>query len=61
MGSMLNYIEVQRMKHADLEKAIHLENTRPLPDRDALYHLKVQKLRIKDTIEGLKQGSISLP
>jgi hypothetical protein len=37
-------------KHAELEHAIELENSRPLPDEMLIQELKRQKLRIKDEI-----------
>jgi len=43
-------IEALKAKHAELERAIDEENSRPLPNRDAVSDLKRQKLRIKDEI-----------
>ena len=37
-------------KHADLEKAIHLEMTRPAPDDAMLSDLKRRKLKIKQQL-----------
>lgn len=43
------------MKHADLERAIEVENQRPLPDNLRVTQLKREKLRIKDEIARLQQ------
>jgi hypothetical protein len=43
-------IEALREKHASLERALDEENSRPLPNEDAIHDLKRQKLRIKDEI-----------
>ena len=48
--SLQDRIEALREKHAALERAIHEENSRPLPNDDAISDLKRQKLRIKDEI-----------
>jgi hypothetical protein len=49
MGSG-NHIASLKDKHAELENAIELENSRPLPDEMLIQELKRQKLRIKDEI-----------
>ena len=49
-------IEALKAKHAELERAIDEENSRPLPNRDAVSDLKRQKLRIKDEIFSLEQS-----
>jgi hypothetical protein len=48
-------IEALKAKHAELERAIDEENSRPLPNRDAVSDLKRQKLRIKDEIFQLER------
>jgi hypothetical protein len=48
--SLQDRIEALRAKHAALERAIDEENSRPLPNDDAISDLKRQKLRIKDEI-----------
>lgn len=48
--SLQDRIEALREQHAALERALDEENKRPLPNRDAIYGLKRQKLRIKDEI-----------
>ena len=53
--SLQDRIEALREKHAALERAIDDENSRPLPNQDAIYDLKRQKLRIKDEIFQLER------
>lgn len=53
--SLQDRIESLKEKHALLERAIDEENTRPLPDRDAIADLKRQKLRIKDELFQLER------
>jgi hypothetical protein len=48
--SLQDHIEALKEKHAALERALDEENKRPLPNQDAIYDLKRQKLRIKDEI-----------
>jgi hypothetical protein len=48
--SQQDRIDALRERHAALERAIEEENTRPLPNDDAISDLKRQKLRIKDEI-----------
>ena len=48
-------IEALKAKHAELERAIDEENSRPLPNRDAVSDLKRQKLRVKDEIFQLER------
>ncbi len=45
-----SHINALQLKHAGLEKQIHDELARPLPDLSALNALKRRKLRIKDEI-----------
>lgn len=45
-----SYINSLHTRHAGLEKQIHDESTRPLPDLSALKTLKQRKLRIKDEL-----------
>jgi hypothetical protein len=45
-----DHISTLKAKHAELEQAIEIENSRPLPDETLLHDLKRQKLRIKDEI-----------
>ena len=54
--SQQDHIEALKAKHAELERAIDEENSRPLPNRDAVSDLKRQKLRIKDEIFSLEQS-----
>jgi hypothetical protein len=42
-------------RHASLETRIAEEGGRPLPNPDALSRLKLQKLRLKEEMERLRQ------
>lgn len=42
-------------QHAALETKIAEQHSRPLPDEEQLRRLKVDKLRIKDQLEGVTQ------
>ncbi len=53
--SLNDRIEVLKQQHAALERAIDEENTRPLPNHDAIADLKRQKLRIKDELYQLER------
>jgi hypothetical protein len=53
--SLQDRIEALKEKHAALERALDEENKRPLPNQDAIYDLKRQKLRIKDEIYQLER------
>jgi hypothetical protein len=53
--SLQDHIEALRQKHAELERALDEENKRPLPNQNAIYDLKRQKLRIKDEIFQLER------
>jgi len=55
--SMQDYVESLRSKHAVLEQQIDDELHRPLPDQAMLTRLKREKLRIKDEIARLGNGS----
>ena len=45
-----NHISSLHEKHAELEKALDTENSRPLPDQIVIAEIKKHKLRIKDEI-----------
>ncbi len=53
--SMQDRIEALREKHALLDRAIDEETHRPLPNQEAIYDLKRQKLRIKDELFQLEK------
>jgi hypothetical protein len=48
-------IEALKEKHAMLDRALDEESHRPLPNQEAIYDLKRQKLRIKDEIFALER------
>ena len=53
--SLQDRIEALKQKHAAHERALDEETKRPLPNQDAVYDLKRQKLRIKDEIFQLER------
>jgi hypothetical protein len=50
-------LEALKERHAFLEARIADEDQRPRPDSDALYRLKLEKLRLKDEMERLRNQS----
>jgi hypothetical protein len=57
--STQEYVESLRDKHAFLEQQIDAELHRPLPDQLLLSRLKREKLKIKDEMVRLGNGSAS--
>ncbi len=53
--SLQSHIEVLKERHASLETRIADEDQRPRPDSDALVRLKLEKLRLKEELERLRQ------
>lgn len=47
-------IETLRARHAELERRIDQENSRPHPDDTSVVQLKKEKLRLKEEISQLK-------
>ena len=43
-------VDTLRLKHAELDEALQVENKRLFPDTVAISELKKQKLRIKDQL-----------
>jgi hypothetical protein len=54
--SLESRIESLKGRHAALETRILDEDSRPRPDSEALMRLKVEKLRLKEEMERLKNG-----
>ncbi|MBV9783332.1 MAG: DUF465 domain-containing protein [Acidisphaera sp.] len=50
-------LESLKERHATLETRIADEDHRPRPDSDALLRLKLEKLRLKEEMERLQNGS----
>ncbi len=50
-------IDSLKSRHASLDTRIAEEDHRPQPDQDALIKLKLEKLRVKQEMERLRQGS----
>jgi len=53
MMTMDGRIESLKERHAALEMQIAEEDSRPRPDADTLFRLKLEKLRIKEELERL--------
>lgn len=55
--SVENHLEALKTKHFNLEKEIHVTGMRPAPDQTTLTRLKREKLKIKEEIERLEDGT----
>ncbi len=53
--SLQSRIESLRTRHASLDDRIFDEDHRPAPDQGTLNRLKLEKLRLKDELERLRQ------
>lgn len=51
--SLEDRVKALQDKHADLEKILEDEESRPLPDNVLLHDIKRQKLAIKDELQRL--------
>ena len=51
--SLEDRVKALHDRHADLERVLEDEESRPLPDNVVLHDIKRQKLAIKDEIERL--------
>ncbi|WP_428392694.1 YdcH family protein [Lichenicoccus sp.] len=49
-------IDSLKIRHANLDSRIVEEDHRPQPDQDALNRLKLEKLRVKQEMERLRDG-----
>jgi hypothetical protein len=54
--SLQSHLEALRERHAFLETRIADEDQRPRPDAEALTRLKLEKLRLKDEMERLRNN-----
>ena len=52
--SLETRLDALRERHASLELRIADEDQRPKPDSDTLTRLKIEKLRVKEEIERLR-------
>ena len=50
-------IDSLKSRHASLDSRIVEEDHRPQPDQDALHRLKLEKLRVKQEMERLRQSN----
>jgi len=46
-------IEALKVRHAELDQALHTEEIRPMPNEIRISELKKEKLRVKDEIARL--------
>jgi hypothetical protein len=53
--SLQAHIDVLKERHANLDIRISDEGGRPQPDSTQLYKMKVEKLRLKEEMEGLSR------
>jgi hypothetical protein len=51
--SLESHVSALRTKHADLDRTLGFEQSRPAPDSTAIKKLKMEKLRIKEEIDRL--------
>ena len=49
-------IESLKERHAMLDARISDEDQRPAPDNDAMFRMKVEKLRVKEEMERLRSA-----
>ncbi|MBV8615001.1 MAG: DUF465 domain-containing protein [Acetobacteraceae bacterium] len=53
--SLQTRLDALKERHASLESRILDEDQRPRPDSEALTRLKIEKLRVKEEIERLRE------
>lgn len=53
--SLKSRLEALKERHAGLEQQIATEDQRPRPDEATLARLKLEKLRLKDEMERLRE------
>lgn len=46
-------VQTLRSKHENLDRVLHMEACRPMPDAMTMAQLKKEKLRVKEEIERL--------
>jgi hypothetical protein len=54
--NLQSHIDVLKGRHSSLESKIAEEDRRPRPDDSALSRMKVEKLRLKEEMERLKDS-----
>ena len=57
--SLESRLESLKIRHAGLESRIADEDQRPRPDSDTLLRLKLEKLRLKEEMERLRNATAS--
>jgi len=53
--SLESHVSALRTKHADLDRTLDHEQSRPAPNTTTIKKLKFEKLRIKEEIDRLDQ------
>ncbi len=54
--NLQSHIDALKGRHASLESKIAAEDRRPRPDDSVLVRMKVEKLRLKEELERLKNA-----
>ncbi len=54
--SLQAHLDVLKERHANLDLRISDEDGRPQPNSTQLYKMKVEKLRLKEEMEGLSRA-----
>jgi hypothetical protein len=54
--NLASHLQTLKVRHATLETRIADEDSRPAPNPGALSQLKLEKLRLKEQMERLKQS-----
>ena len=55
--SVEDRIHTLQNRHAELEKKLESENSRPLPDEEVIRNLKHEKLSLKDEISRMTNAA----
>jgi hypothetical protein len=53
--NLQSHIETLKQRHASLDMRITEEDHRPRPDDDQIVRMKLEKLRLKDQMERLRE------
>ena len=54
--SLESHVSTLRTKHSNIDRTLDHEQSRPAPDSVTIKKLKVEKLRLKEEIEGLRKA-----
>ena len=56
--SIADRIQTLKSRHADLDKLLESENSRPMPDEEVIRNLKHDKLSLKDEISRMDHDQV---